>query len=75
MIVLGGEDFVEMNGTLTFSSGEKQKVITVSIINDILLEVNETFLVLITPANEGVVVARGNVSVTIKDTDGMNSYN
>ena len=66
----GGEDYVDLNDTLTFRPGERTKVVTVTILNDFLLEENETFHVSITADNDRVTVARSNSTVIIKDTDG-----
>ena len=69
----GGEDYVDLNDTLTFQPGERTKVVTVTILNDFLLEENETFYVSITADNDRVTVARSNSTVIIKDTDGRGS--
>ena len=61
---------MELDDTLTFLPGEKTKVITIGILDDLLLEENETFHVSISTDNERVKVARSNATVIIRDTDG-----
>lgn len=61
---------MELDGTLNFLPGEKTKVITIGILDDLFLEENETFHVSISTDNEGVRVARSNATVIIRDTDG-----
>ena len=66
----GGEDYVMLNNTLTFLPGERARVVVVTILNDFLLEENETFHVSITGENDRVTVLRSDSTVVIKDTDG-----
>lgn len=41
----GGSDYVGGNGDLTFTPGEKSKIITVQVNGDRTVETNESFLV------------------------------
>ena len=70
--VIGGEDFTELNSSLLFLAGERAKLVSLTILDDEFLEEDEVFHVLIRAADDRVAVARGNASITITDTDGMN---
>jgi chitinase len=62
-------DFKAVSGTLTFSPGETQKLIAVPIINDTIVEPNETFFVNLSSAVGGTIAtARG--TGTILNDDG-----
>lgn len=69
--MLGGTDYVEINSTLQFSPGERSKVVTLTILNDLLLEKEENLFVSINIVDDGdnLTVARNNATVTIVDTD------
>ena len=69
--MLGSKDFTEMNSTLRFLPGERRKVISLTILDDLLLEENEVFNVLISADDDRVAVARGNSSIIITDSDGI----
>ena len=70
--IIGGKDFTELNSSLLFLAGERAKLISLTILDDEFLEEDEVFHVLIRATDDRVAVARGNASVTITDTDGMN---
>lgn len=61
-----------MNTSLHFSPGERSKVVTLSIVNDLLLEKEEVLYVSISVVDhvDDITVARKNATVTIVDTDG-----
>ena len=63
-------DYLELNGTLRFLPGERAKAIVVTILDDLLLDENETFNISISSDDERVRIARGNATVTITDSDG-----
>ena len=64
-----------MTTSLRFLPGERRKTVALTIMNDQLLEADETFNVSITVANDrGTVVARENSSVIIIDNDCKASY-
>lgn len=68
--MLGGTDYVEINSSLQFSAGERRKVVTLTILNDLLLEKEEEFYVSISVGSENnITVARKNATVTVVDTD------
>ena len=68
---VGGTDYVEINSTLQFSPRERSKVVTLTILNDLLLEKEEEFYVSINVVDDEdtITVARRNATVTIVDTD------
>lgn len=66
---LAGEDFVETNLTLEFLPGERRKTVTLSILDDLLLDDGEMFNVILTTPDPEVTTARDNVTVTILDID------
>ena len=65
----GGEDFAEMNTSLQFQPGERRMVVTLTLLNDLLVEDEEIFHVSISVGDPSITVARENASVTILDTD------
>jgi Calx-beta domain/Cysteine-rich secretory protein family/Domain of unknown function (DUF4114) len=57
---IGGTDFVNSTGTLSFAPGETSKNIAVSVIGDLAIEDAETFAVNLTAAvNSSIVTAQG----------------
>ena len=62
---------MKINSTLQFSPGERSKVVTLTILNDLLLEKEEEFYVSINVVDDEdtITVARRNATVTIVDTD------
>jgi uncharacterized protein YkwD len=57
---IGGTDFVNSNGTLSFAPGETSKNIAVSVIGDLTIEDAETFAVNLTAAvNSSIVTTQG----------------
>ncbi|HYX27944.1 MAG TPA: FG-GAP-like repeat-containing protein [Pyrinomonadaceae bacterium] len=65
----GGVDYAGTPGTLTFNPGETQKTISVTIKDDTIDEINETFFInLSTPTN--ATISDGQALCTIIDNDG-----
>ena len=65
-------DYVATNGTLTFNPGDTSKTISVTIVQDTLAEVNETFTIgLSNASNASISDASG--TVTISDDEGVPS--
>lgn len=62
---------MEMNASLQFSPGERSKVVTLTIVNDLLLEKEEVLYVSISVVDhvDDITVTRKNATVTIVDTD------
>jgi uncharacterized repeat protein (TIGR01451 family) len=57
---LAGEDFIATNGTLVFLPGQTSQVVVVSVLGDVLFELNETFtLELSAPVNATLADAQG----------------
>ena len=56
---MAGSDYVAQSGTLTFSSGQTTRTISVPIIGDTIPERNESFFVNLTTATGGAVILRG----------------
>ena len=65
-------DYAATSGTLTFNPGETSKTVTVPVLNDALVEANETFFIdLSRVSNATISVGRG--IGTILDDDGVNA--
>ena len=64
-----GEDFSQVNTTLQFLPGESSKTITLTIMNDLLLEEEEVLYVSLSARDSAIHVTRENATVTIIDTD------
>jgi hypothetical protein len=63
-------DFTAASGTLSFADGETNKTVTVTLLDDSLIEPNETFLfALNTPGTNGVLGAVSSATVTITEND------
>lgn len=63
-------DFTGTNGVLTFAPGDTNKTITVAIVNDSVVETNETFSVLLSNPTGGAVIGGTNSAyITIIDND------
>ena len=67
---VAGADYVATSGTLSFGSGVTTRTFAVSIVDDGITEVRETFSVTLTNPNAGAVVASpATASVAIADDD------
>ncbi len=63
-------DFTATNGVLTFAPGETNKTITAAIVNDSVVENNETFSVTLSAATGGALLGGTNTAyATITDND------
>lgn len=62
-----GGDYTAASGTLTFAPGETQKTITVTILADQLTELDETFGVVLSSA-QNATIGDGDGTGTIRDT-------
>lgn len=71
---IGGVDYAATNGTLFFANGESNRTFTISILNDGLLETNETFQVQLTNPTEAAIVAPSNSTITIQDDESGLSF-
>ncbi|HKB03035.1 MAG TPA: Calx-beta domain-containing protein [Gemmataceae bacterium] len=78
-----GSDYAAMNDTLTFGSGDSEKLITVMVNGDQTLEWNESFRVdlsnvhgalLVTPSASGVILNDDGPIVTIDDQYAWETY-
>jgi len=63
-------DYLATSGTLTFSPGQSTKTISVTVLNDTLVEPNETFFVNLSSPS-GAVIADGSGTGTIENNDGL----
>ncbi|SDD06159.1 Calx-beta domain-containing protein [Pedobacter soli] len=70
---IAGLDYIAKNGTLTFPAGSAAGAIqtfTVSIVNDNIVEANETFSVVLSNPTSGLVtIAANTATATITDND------
>lgn len=62
-------DYVTSVGTVRFAAGEATKTITIPIINDVLVEGNETFTIRLSNATGGSLGSPSIATVTIVDND------
>lgn len=68
-------DYTATNGTLTFGPGETNKTITAAIINDSLIETNETFTLTLGAPTGGALISGTNLAViTITENDAAISF-
>ena len=66
----GGVDYTLATGMLTFGAGDTSKTFTVSIVNDAIIEPDETVnLELFNPSSGLVIGAQGATALTIHDND------
>ena len=63
-----GKDYTAMNGTLTFNSGETTKTVHVSIINDTIVDKDETIRLTLSNASGAEITDPDGIG-TITDTD------
>ncbi len=68
-------DYTATNGVLVFAVGETNKTITAAIINDSLIETNETFTLTLGNPTGGAAIGGGNVAtITITENDAAVSF-
>ncbi|AFY61366.1 glycoside hydrolase family 9 protein [Synechococcus sp. PCC 6312] len=65
---IASQDYTSRTGTLTFNPGERSKTISVPILNDTLVENNETFTVRLSNAQQATI-AKTTGTATITDND------
>jgi hypothetical protein len=72
-----GQDYTAKSGTLNFASGESNKTIVLSILNDTLIEGDETVIVTLSNPSGGVAIGnQGSATLVISDDDALPSqYN
>ena len=63
-------DYTATSGSLTFNPGETLKVVSVSVVNDTLVEADETFVVKLSSAS-GAAISVGTGTGTIVNDDGV----
>lgn len=67
-----GVDFVGSNGSVVFGTSVNQQTISMTMLNDLVLEASKSFsIVLGTPAGEAVLGTRTVMNVTIQDDDSV----
>ena len=65
-----GSDYIFANGTATFLAGQTSVLLTPSIINDVIVENDETFTITLSSPSGGVVLGTNTVhTFTINDDD------
>ena len=69
-----GADYAPTNRVLTFADGEILKTIAISIINDSVVEADETFLLTLSEPTGGATILTTNSTVTIADNEIAPSY-
>ena len=72
---LPNSDYLETNGTLTFSEGELSKTIFIRLTDDYFVEPDEYFgIYLINPTGSATLGAQSNATITINDNDSWPIY-
>ncbi|WP_435009988.1 Calx-beta domain-containing protein [Tundrisphaera lichenicola] len=72
---VAGQDYIAASGTLTFSDGETQQFLFVTLINDTVIEPDETFgLTLSNPSTSASIGTPSSTTVTITDDDSLLSF-
>jgi hypothetical protein len=67
---LAGSDYTAASGTLSFAANETSKTFTVTILDDSVVDINETFTVTLSAPTSGALVGLpGTITVTIVDND------
>ncbi|HEV2834591.1 MAG TPA: S8 family serine peptidase, partial [Pyrinomonadaceae bacterium] len=66
-------DYVTSLGTVRFASGESSKTINIPLINDVLVEGNETLTIVLTEAASATLGSPSAATVTILDNDSIPS--
>ncbi|MGC8886730.1 MAG: Calx-beta domain-containing protein [Verrucomicrobiia bacterium] len=64
-----GVDYTDSSGRITFNPGESSKLFIIPILNDLLVEGNETVLLRLTAPSAGVALGLANATLTIIDDD------
>ena len=67
---IAGEDYTAVSGTLTFAAGEREKSVSVPILDDVLDEGSETFLLRLSNA-QGAWISDAEATGTITNSDSM----
>ncbi|MBW4604868.1 MAG: DUF4347 domain-containing protein [Calothrix sp. FI2-JRJ7] len=66
---IAGDDYVQTSGTLTFAPGETSKTVTISLIDDNLLEGLETFTFVVDQAEGATLGTQRTAKITINDDE------
>jgi hypothetical protein len=66
---LSGSDYNSVSGRLTFAAGETSKTFTVTIIDDVVVEGNETFDLILSDVSNAQLGSPSTAAVTIVDDD------
>jgi azurin len=70
-----GSDYTARSGILSFRAAETNKLVTITVANDIANETNEVFnIFLSSPAGEATLGANNPVAVTITDNDSLLAF-
>ena len=63
-------DFRAIANDITFNAQESKKTVSISLIDDLVIEGNENFTVTLETTQPRVVFSRSQTTVTIQDNDG-----
>ncbi len=66
---IASQDYTTINGTLTFTTGEVEKIIEVPILNDLIVENDEAFSLTLRNPTAGATLARAIAQGTIRNND------
>ena len=68
-----GEDYTSKSGTLTFTAGETSKTVSVSVLDNVIDEGNETFILTLSSPTGNAFLADSEATGTIENSDPMPS--
>jgi glucose/arabinose dehydrogenase len=66
---IAGSDYTATTGTINFAAGQTTQTISIPILNDILTESNETFIVTLSNANGAILGSQITSTINILDND------
>lgn len=69
---IGGEDYLPKDGTLTFTTGITEQVVSIALLNDELHESDETFCVVLTKTVSATLGLYPSVKITVTDDSDPN---
>ena len=74
LTAIAGSDYVGTNILVTFADGETNKVVPIGLINNLVAEPDETFLLTLSQPTGGAILLQTNALVTIYDDEVLPGY-
>lgn len=72
-LIVDDVDFVQVHETVTFNSGDTIACIDIIILNDILVEIDERFILVLTSVNADIGL-RGTIITIIDNDEALGNY-